>query len=105
MRGVPSRINTRKDAENCVALALSGDLDRAAVKKRLNDLLSDEMYWRFKADVSSTYVPLANEQVIQETVAGTTKYHCFESVANPNATYLKMGFASKADLQNLINQL
>ncbi|MBI3584183.1 MAG: hypothetical protein HY096_09600 [Nitrospinae bacterium] len=105
MRGIPSVLNTRVDVETCHALALTGEIDSAELKKKLQDLFSDEKIWSFKSEVASTYIPLSNEKVITEIdTAGQTKYICFEFVDNPNARFLQMGF-TKAELENLINQL
>ncbi|MEW6115679.1 MAG: hypothetical protein AB1553_02105 [Nitrospirota bacterium] len=104
MRGIPAHLNTRHDVEQCVELALAGELDRAELKKRIERLLSDDMVWNFKTEVDDTYQPAQNEKVITEDVGGITKHFCFELVSNPAAVYLRMGFA-KAELQAFINQL
>ncbi len=104
MRGVPKHLNSKHDVDRCIDLALKGETDKAEVRKSVERLLSDEKVWKFKVDVSSTYQPTQNEKVIAEDVNGTTKYHCFESVDNPDALYLRMGF-TKAEIQNFLKQL
>lgn len=105
MRGIPKVLNTKEDVLNCHTLALSGELDRASLKQKLQNLFSDEKVWVFKAEVSDTYTPAANEKVMTETdAAGVTKHVCFELQDNPNARFLQMGL-TKTELESLINQL
>lgn len=104
MVGIPEFLNTKEDVLYCHALALAGEL-KEGCKEKLQDLLSDEKVWVFKADVLDTYTPSANEQVMTETdETGATKYVCFELQDNPNARFLQMGF-TKEELINLITQL
>lgn len=105
MVGIPNVLNTKQDVLNCHTLALAGELDRKELRQKLQDLLSDEKVWVFKADVSNTYKPLANEKIMTQTdMAGVTKHVCFELKDNPNARFLQMGLA-KNELTNLITQL
>jgi hypothetical protein len=101
----PDALNTKQDVLNCHALALAGEIDRKELRQKLQDLLSDEKVWVFKADVSDTYKPLADEKVMTQTdMAGVTKHVCFKFQDNPNARFLHMGF-TKEELTNLITQL
>lgn len=105
MVGIPKVLNTKEDVLNCHALALAGELDKEELKQKLQNLLSDEKVWVFKANVSDTYTPSANEKVMTETdKTGATKHVCFEIQDNPNARFLQMGF-TKDELTNLITQL
>lgn len=105
MRGIPAYLNTKEDVLNCHALALSGELDRAGLKQKLQSLSSDEKVWVYRADVSDAYIPAENEKVMIETdMTGAAKHVCFELRENPNARFLQMGL-TKTELESLINQL
>ena len=106
MVGVPYHLNTKEDVLTCHALALAGELDVEHLKQKLQNLLSDEKVWSFKAVVSSTYVAGANEQVMTAKDAATDqeRHILYELKSNPNARFLVMGF-QRAELQSLIDQL
>ena len=106
MVGIPYHLNTKEDVLTCHALALSGEIDSAQLKQKLQNLLSDEKVWSFKSVVSSTYVAGANEQVMTEKDAATEqeRHVLYELKSNPNACFLVMGF-QRAELQSLIDQL
>lgn len=97
-RGIPNLLNTKADVLNCIAMANSGEISKTELATKLQALLSDEKVWNFKAAVSASYTPAANEQVLEQVVEGVTEYLCFEKVANPAARFLRMGL-TKAEIE------
>ena len=105
MRGIPGVLNTRADVENCVNLALGGEIDKAELTIKIQDLLSDEKVWNFKAVVYANYNSSSTEKIIEtKKEDGTIEYHCFELFDNSHAGFLRMGL-TKIQIQNYIQQL
>ena len=105
MKGVPKWLNSKDDVLFCVQLALEGELDKNATKKKLQDLLSDEKVYVYKSTVGESYMPAENEKVCEARKEdGSIEYHCYELQQNPNARYVQMGL-SKEEIQDLLAQL
>jgi len=105
MRGIPKWINSKQDVLNCVELALEGQLNKQEVKKKLEDLLSDDRVYMFKSVVNEEYTASKDERVCEvKKEGGAIEYHCYELQDNPNARYKQMGL-SKEELQDLIKEL
>ncbi len=105
MRGVPKWLNSKEDVLYCVQLAIEGEIDREAVKTKIQDLLSDEKVYVYKATVNEGYTAKENEKICEaKKEDGSTEYHCYELQQNPNARHVQMGL-SKEEIQSLIKQL
>ncbi|MDI6865813.1 hypothetical protein [Thermodesulfovibrio yellowstonii] len=105
MRGIPKWLNTKEDVLRCIELAIDGQLDKQQLKKKLQDLMSDEKVYMFKQIVNEGYTPAEGERVCEvKKEDGSVEYHCYELQENPNARFAQMGF-TKEELQGLINQL
>lgn len=104
MRGVPKLLNTKSDVELMYNMAIAGEADRETVKSRIENLLSDEYEWRYKATVDESYSPEENEKVMAQENGDATEYVCFELVENNNSTLKKMGL-TRTDVENMITEL
>ncbi|WP_028844733.1 hypothetical protein [Thermodesulfovibrio thiophilus] len=105
MRGMPKWLNSKEDVLNVVGLASDGQLSKSDVKKKINDLLSDERVYNYKAEVSSDYQPGENEKVMTEKhYDGTEKIVCYELVENMYARYIQLGF-TKDEIISLLSSL
>lgn len=105
MRGMPKWLNSKEDVLNAAELAHDGQLSKTDVIKKINDLLSDERVYNYKAEVSSDYQPGENEKVMTEKhYDGTEKTVCYELVDNPHARYIQLGF-TKDEISNLLRSL
>jgi len=106
MIGIPKILNTKQDVLYCVELAKQNEVDKAELKVKLQNLLSDEKVWVFKAEVDASYTPAASEKVMEqkEMETGSIKYVCYELIDNPNARFLQMGL-TKNEILHLISEL
>jgi hypothetical protein len=105
MIGVPKWLNSKEDVLYCVQLAMEGRLDKESVKKRLQDILSDEKVYMYKNVVNEGYIPAENEKICEvKKEDGTIEYHAYELQENQNARFLQMGF-TKDEITSIINQL
>jgi hypothetical protein len=105
MKGMPKWLNSKEDVFNCMELAIEGQLDKRELKKKLQDLLSDEKVYKFSKIVNEGYTSAANERVCEvKKEDGSVEYHCYVLQDNPDARYVQMGF-SKEEIQSLIREL
>lgn len=106
MVGVPKHFNTKKDVLLCHTLALKGEFDRNEVKKKLQNLLSDEKVWAYEREVTEDYTAGENEKVIveEDIDTGQIRHSLYVLKDNPYAYYSRLGF-KKEELQSLIDQL
>lgn len=104
MIGVPKHLNTKEDVLYVYTLALQGQLPKDEVKRKIENLLSDEKIWVYKAEVESDYTPSETEKVMLQQETDGEKHICFELQDNPNARFLQMGF-TKEEILNLIKNL
>jgi hypothetical protein len=105
MIGMPKWLNSKEDVLYCVRLAIEGRLDKEIVKKRLQNLLSDEKGYIYKNVVNEGYTPSENEKICEvKKEDGTIEYHAYELQENQNARFLQMGF-TKDEITSIINQL
>lgn len=102
---MPKWLNSKQDILLCMELANDGQLEKEQLKKKLQDLLSDEKVYAFQQIVNEAYTASVDEKVCEvKKDDGSVEYHLYKLQENPNARFAQMGF-TKEELQNLLNQL
>lgn len=105
MRGAPKWLNSREDVYTVAQLAIDGQLDREEVKKKIQNLMSDEKVYVFGHIVDENYTAGQDENVCEVRKEDcTVEYHCYRLQDNPNARYLQMGL-TKDEIQTILNEL
>jgi len=106
MRGIPTVLNTRQDVLALCDAAKNGQVDREELKRKLQELLRDEIYIFDKelqsADKADGTEPEYRVLVVQKE--DKTIVEQWKLAIDPNAPYKRLGF-EKTELEDIIEQL
>lgn len=104
MQGFPNHLNTLVDFDNCQQMALAGQLDRAILAQKYQNLLDNRQAWVSHEIVAPDYETEDGERVITEDRDGETVHTLQRLEDDPASLFARVGL-SEAEIQARMAEL
>lgn len=104
MQGFPNHLNTLADFDNCQQMALTGQLARAILAQKYQNLRDSRQAWVSHETVAPDYEAEDGERVITEDRDGETVHTLQRLEDDPASLFARVGL-SEAEIQARMAEL